>query len=444
MAAIDTSADARSIAAIVLQRVWQDAAYATPTLDAELSRAAQLDSRERALCTQLTYGVLRCETALMQLLRQHTPNRRWEKKPALRARLLIAAFSLYALDRIPAYAAVNAAVQATRRHDGQRVAGFCNAVLRKLSRQRPDDTQAWLQHAVVQSVPRWLRKRLRAQLGDDITALLSPTAAPPMGICLRQGEDRTHWLAKLRQAAPAAKVTLSPLSPRAIRLYGAGDLRKLPGATSAWRVQEEGAQLVALALQPRPATKVLDACAGNGGKTLLLHEVVGAGGRVDAVDKHPRKLARLQQAVGDAAGDSFAQDWRLGVGDVPDDYHAALVDAPCSATGTLRRRPELLRRLSRAQLNDLQALQRTIVQRVASRVRHGGTLLYAVCSLLRDEAEEVLEPLRSPHNGIRLQPCPFTTAPFEQLAAGGHSFRLMPHLHGTDGYFVAKLRVCHT
>ncbi|HHH11919.1 MAG TPA: Sun protein, partial [Sorangium sp.] len=69
MAAIDTSADARSIAAIVLQRVWQDAAYATPTLDAELSRAAQLDSRERALCTQLTYGVLRCETALMQLLR---------------------------------------------------------------------------------------------------------------------------------------------------------------------------------------------------------------------------------------------------------------------------------------------------------------------------------------------------------------------------------------
>lgn len=438
-----TTNDARTVAATVLNRVWQDGAYATPTLDAELTRAAKLDGRERALTTQLVYGVLRCQGALTELLRKHTRNRRWEKNPHLRAQLLMAAFSLYVLDRIPVYAAVGAAVAAVRRRDGKSQAGFCNAVLRKLAQQRPAADDGWLGRAVVKSVPRWLRQRLRAQVGDEMVALLSPTQAPPLCICLRATEDANAWLTRLQAAAPQASMAISPLSPRAINIFGAGDLRRLPGAGVAWRVQEEGAQLVALALGERAGAKLLDACAGHGGKTLLLRELVGAGGVVHAADRHPRKLERLRQTAGDAVDATFAVDWRHGVGDVPDGYDAALVDAPCSGSGTLRRRPELLQRLTRTQLVELQSLQGQIVRQVASRVRHGGTLLYAVCSLLSDEAEDVLAPLAELQDGVRLEPLPFEHPLGQQLAGAGHSFRLLPHQHGTDGYFIANLRVIH-
>ncbi len=431
----------RDVAAVVLERVWQGDAYASRALDAELSRGAQLDARDRGLVTQLVYGVLRCEGALLKKLRSHTTNGRWEKKPQLRAQLLMAAYSLYALDRIPPYAAVAAAVDAVQARHGKSMAGFCNAVLRKLANHRPEDRKQWLQAAAVRSLPRWLRRDLRAELGDELEVLLGTLDTPPLGLCLRLGQNRDSWLAQLRAAAPEATFSSDTLSPRAIRAQDAGDPRRLPGSGVAWRVQEEGAQLVGLSLGERPGARVLDACAGNGGKTLLLRELVGAHGKVTAADLHPRKLERLRQAAGDAVDDTFAVDWSRGSGDCPNGYDAALVDAPCSGTGTLRRRPEMIARLNRQQLADLQTLQCAITRRVATRVRNGGTLLYAVCSLLRSEAEEVLAQLAEPSDGLRLEPAPFENALAQGLAAGGHSFRLLPQRHGTDGYFVANLRV---
>lgn len=425
----------------MLERVWQGQAYASLALDAELKRTPQLDARDVALATQLVYGVLRCEGALIKLIEQHASNNRWRKTPALKAQLLMAAYSLYGLDRIPPYAAVNAAVQAVRRGQGQRVAGFCNAVLRKLAKGVPEEPQRWLREQSVRALPRWLRAGLKQVAGEGLPALLGSTETPPLALCLRADEPRERWLKQLRQAAPEAGIEPGALSPRAVLLRGAGDLRALPGADVAWRVQEEGAQLVGLALGARPKAKALDACAGNGGKTLLLRELVGAEGIVHAADKHPRKLDRLRAAAGAAVDATFAVDWSRGGGDAARDYDVALVDAPCSGLGTLRRRPELLGRLSRKDITQLAALQLAITRRVAGCLRPGGTLLYAVCSLLPDEAEQVLAQLGEPHEGRKLVPHPFETPWAASLASGGHTFRLLPHTHGTDGYFVAQLRV---
>jgi 16S rRNA (cytosine967-C5)-methyltransferase len=203
-------------------------------------------------------------------------------------------------------------------------------------------------------------------------------------------------------------------------------------------VQEEGSQLVALAVGGAPGETVLDACAGRGNKSALLARYAG---RVDVADLHPNKLDALRTELaraGVAAGDAFAVDWTVGPGDCTGVYDAVLVDAPCSGTGTIRRRPELQRRASARSLRDVAALQLAIATRVSERVRPGGRLVYAVCSVLREEAEDVVAKLLEARP--EFTPSPFAGEAARALASDAPTLRLLPHVHGTDGYFVASLR----
>jgi 16S rRNA (cytosine967-C5)-methyltransferase len=140
---------------------------------------------------------------------------------------------------------------------------------------------------------------------------------------------------------------------------------------------------------------------------------------------------------------TFAVDWTAGVGDVPDDYDRVIVDAPCSGVGTLRRRPEIVSMRQIEDIARLSELQVAIVRRAATRVRDGGRLIFAVCSVLREEGEEVVAKLveKASDAGVMIESVPFDSAIAKNLAREEHSLRLLPHIHGTDGYFIASLRV---
>jgi 16S rRNA (cytosine967-C5)-methyltransferase len=139
----------------------------------------------------------------------------------------------------------------------------------------------------------------------------------------------------------------------------------------------------------------------------------------------------------------FAVDWTRGPGEVPTGYDRALVDAPCSGLGTIGRRPEIVQRLEPDDVMRLAQLQRAIVRQVASRVRTGGRLVYAVCSVLREETDAVVDALAAdePGGAERLVPSPFDGEPARALSGEGTRFRLLPQTHGTDGYFVASFVV---
>ncbi len=432
------SSSARGLAVEVLSRVWDGDAYAAPTLDAALRRAADLDPRDRRLATELVYGVLRTGGFLEQQLRQHASNDRWRRKAGVRANLLVAAYSLAFLDRVPAHAAVSEAVEAIKRSDDRALAGFANAVLRKLAK---DKTTVSPTEARARSVPRWLLRALEDALGRESAAqYVDALDAPPLSLCLRAERDRDTWLSRLREAAPHATFEPGTVSPRAILCRGAGDHRRLPGAALDWVVQEEGAQLVALALGARPGDEVLDACAGRGNKTLWLAEAVGPSGAVDSADLHLSKLERLRAGpAGAVVRDTFGVDWTQGSGPVARTYDRVLVDAPCSGTGTLRRRPEITERLAASDITRMAALQLRITAGAASRVRPGGRLVYAVCSVLAAECEGVVKALTEGRDGPRLEPTPFDVA--HPLLANATTLRLLPHVHGTDGYFMASFRV---
>jgi 16S rRNA (cytosine967-C5)-methyltransferase len=164
-------------------------------------------------------------------------------------------------------------------------------------------------------------------------------------------------------------------------------------------------------------------------------------GAVDACDLHASKLevlGRELSRIGLAARATYAVDWSVGAGDVTDTYDRVLVDAPCSGTGTLRRRPELQTRRAPEDLASLAKLQIAIASRAAERVRPGGQLVYAVCSVLREEAEEVVSALLLARP--ELAPAPFDADVVRALAGDASTLRLTPTAHGTDGYFLASFR----
>jgi 16S rRNA (cytosine967-C5)-methyltransferase len=227
--------------------------------------------------------------------------------------------------------------------------------------------------------------------------------------------SRDAMIERLRAAVPQGSFEPGRVSPLAILVRGAGKPQSLPGwAEGEIAVQEEGSQKVALTLEVKPGERVLDACAGRGNKTSLLARHA----EVDAADLHAPKLERLSQELArlGLSARTFAVDWGVGPGDVPAAYYdAILLDAPCTGIGTLRRRPDLLARRSEADLFELAALQKKILANVRTCLKPGGRIVYAVCSVLREEAEEV-------------------------VGEAAESFRLLPHVDGTDGYFVAMLR----
>ena len=423
---------ARLVAARVIERVHRDAAYAAAALDSELERYPQLDARERALATEIVYGALRVRGGLLHALATHAPRGLPERDPATMSHLLCAAYQLLALDRVPGFAAVDEAVEAVRAQRGKRVAGFVNAVLRKIAAEpRPADV------LFERSLPDWLAAELRDAVGvEETRALLgfeSGGVATEREVSVRVVES-ADWPEWLRSARPTR------WSPLGRRIPRAGDLRRLAGyADGAFVVQEEGAQLVALAVGARAGERVLDACAGRGQKASLLAERVKEGGELWASDIHPAKLEALEQEFERlrlAPPRTVAVNLAQGTAGLPDGFDRVLVDAPCTGTGTLRHRPEILLRLRKEDPERLARLSEQILRNAATRVRPGGRVVFAVCSLLPAECERVTERVVD-----ILEPVPFDAPELGSvIEPPATAFRLSPLRHGTDGFYVASFR----
>jgi 16S rRNA (cytosine967-C5)-methyltransferase len=434
---------ARETAARVVERVEREQAFASPVLEAELTRNVQMDARERALATELTYGTLRVRAWLGDRIARFAPRGIDKLDPRVRAHLLVAAYQLF-FTRVPAFAAVNEAVRAIGDARGQRLGGFANAVLRKVAAESVVITDSDRSAAVALSAPPWLRDALSRALSDEGSRafLACGLEAPPIGLRIERQEERDTWLARMRDEVPDGVFDPGTTSPLCILARGAGKPQRLKGwAEGAWSVQEEGSQVAALAVGVRNGERVLDACAGRGNKTAILARRAGPDGSVDACDAMPAKLERLAEELGRiglAAHATFAVDWRAGSGDVSDTYDRVLVDAPCSGIGTLRRRPEIAIRREKFDLGELAANQLAIASRAAGHVRPGGTLVYVVCSVLREECEDVVDALL--HARPELERVSFDAGEARAIAGDATHFRLLPHVHGTDGYFVARLR----
>lgn len=398
--ATHVASSARQVAVRVLYRVERDEAWAAPTLDAELDRL-RLSTRDRALATAITYGTLRVvpelDAALAEWVRRDIGADAW-----LRALLRTSAFQLQHLGRLPARAVVHDAVTIATGERGKKVAGFVNAVLRRLAEHRPEHPSP----PTRLSVPPWVHQALDASLGAERTrALLALDAdAPTIDLRVTNPAQRAELVARIQQARPAATVLVGGLSPTAIKLRQAGDPRSLPGyETGEFAVQEEGAQVVGHLVDATADEHVVDACAGRGGKTGQLATAVGPQGSVTAFELHQGRLAQIPVELGRLGLQTPLELRSLDLTDdnldLPARYDRVLVDAPCTGLGTIQRRPEILLRCTPADVALMATTQRAILRNAARLLKPGGLLLYAVCSPLRDEGPGAVPDLQE--SGLR-------------------------------------------
>jgi 16S rRNA (cytosine967-C5)-methyltransferase len=446
--------DARRLALEVLTQVEEQQAYASLLLDAKLKRS-RLSQQDRALATELSYGVLRWQGRLDYLLAAVT-DRPWARvDPMLRRLLRLGAYQFLFLTRIPAYAAVNETV--TLAQDvisGQLKRGaksFVNAILRRLLERHstirfPDlssDPVGAL--AARWSHPSWLVARWFTRLGAEETeALLRVNNdAPALSVVVNRLKSRPEEV-KERLAQIAHSVTPGRFVPGAFHLKdGAEALRDSAFADGWYFPMDEAAALPVLLLDPQPGEVVLDACAGGGGKTALLSGQLAGTGRVIALDRNARAHRRLREARA-----------RLGLDRVStvqaDARHAsrlftcsvdkALVDAPCSGLGTLRRHPERKWQQQEAGLTTLAHLQLELLHGVAPVLRPGGFLVYSTCSLEPEETDAVVETfLRDcPEFTVAKAPASLPAMVAELIDSKG-ALRTWPHRYELDGFYAIRL-----
>ncbi len=445
---------ARGLARAVLERVERDGAYAGRALAAALDRARALSPEDRALCTELVYGVLRrrgrLDRALDALAREGTGNLDLGVRIAMR----VAAYQILFLDRVPAYAAVNDAVEACKTARGRGVPGFANALLRRLSRvgepPLPDaavDPTGYLEAAV--GLPAWLAQLLLAELPAEQAIAFGDNLVAPSPVTLRANTLRTTREALCeRLLTERAGVALPPsaIAPDAIlaRHFEA------PAKTAAWRaglfaVQDAGAQIVAELCGAAAGERILDACAGNGGKTAHLLALAGDRAQVDAMDISPAKLeegTRTFRRLGVISAQSVTADLTQPLADPTPRYHRILLDAPCSGLGVLRRHPEALLRRTPDDFAPLAAQQLRMLDTVAPVLLPGGLLTYAVCTFEKQECEEVVAAFLAGHPGFRVEPATAAggRVPWADLMEASGAVRTWPQRDDADAFFAVRLR----
>lgn len=402
---------ARCLAAVVIERVTDGGAYASRALDAELKRA-QLEARDAALATEIVYGTLRVLPALDQRIAQALTRADARMDSFARATLRTAAYQLEHLSRLPTHAIVDECVTQVRERRGPKLAGFVNAVLRKLAGTRaanPEPPSAL-------ALPAWVHESLLAALGPERLARLLQQHGSAPALCLRADRlPRAELQAQLAAAQPQADIRPTALSPLGLNLRRSGSPRALPGyKDGAFSVQEEGAQLIALAIAAQPGERIADICAGHGGKTTLLARQVGSAGSLIAVDVDERKLDAIPDelrriGLADVPVALHPIDLSVGIGGLPPDFDRVLVDAPCTGLGTVLRRPELLLRLRPGDPARMAQLQLKILRSAAQLVKPGGLLAYAVCSPTREEGPEVASAFSAEHASFRYVTEPLST-----------------------------------
>ncbi|MFY1632521.1 transcription antitermination factor NusB [Solwaraspora sp. WMMB335] len=449
---IDPARDAAYEAVAAVQR---DAAYANLVLPTIL-RERELSGRDAAFATELVYGTLRLLGTLDLIIERASGREVARIDPPARDALRLGAYQLLHT-RVPPHAAVSVTVDLVH-NVAPGAVGFANAVLREVSSRHLD---AWIEElapdpaadpignlAVTYHHPVWIVRAFAEALGNDldetVRLLIEDNDRPSVHLCARPGRADAVELADEVGGAPGA------FSPYAVYLSGGA-----PGELPAIRqrrahVQDEGSQLVTVALAAAPVSegsdaRWLDLCAGPGGKAALLGALAaGRGAGVTAIEVAEHRARLVEQSVRGLPVTVHAMDGRrVGAGqELPAaSFDRVLVDAPCTGLGSLRRRPESRWRRQPADLPPLTRLQRELLVAGLRATRPGGVLAYVTCSPHRVETHvSVTEAAR--RCGV---PVDFVDAR-PLLPAGmpglgdGPSVQLWPHRHGTDAMFLAVLR----
>ena len=419
---------ARSVALAAIRRVVDEDGYSNLVIPAALGRSG-LDQRDRGFTAELAYGTIRHLRSLDWAIEQRANRPVARMSAGARDVLRLGAYQLLYL-HTPAHAAVGETVELA----GPREKGFVNAVLRKLATDPP----AWPEGtqdrdvAVRTGMDPWAIGELRRVLDDPKEVEPAAEAFAERGLLsLRANRCR------IEPEALAGVFREAGLDPRPSSIHpdcflvDGGDPTALPGWDEGWfAVQDQASAFVTAALEVRPGDRVLDACAGPGGKAAHLACLVGESGQVVAAELRPRRSELIRSGAARLGLHPLVVTQDATASALRGPFDRILIDAPCSGMGSARRRPELLWRPRKDDLSRLARLQVAIAAAAAESLRPGGRLVYSVCTFPRAETEAACDAIVRHRPELEPADVQGPTGPAQRV-------RLWPHRDGTDGMFVA-------
>ncbi len=438
---------AREVAAFTLFSMEEEGAWSDGALHFYLERA-KLDPKDRALATRLAYGVVQNQILCDWYLRHFSSVRLGKIQPRVKICLRLGIYQLILSDRIPAHAAVSETVSLIRHygHTTERTVGFANGILRAVAQAVADDTLPRMDcpdkesyYSLRYSHPEWLVRLLSAQYGQKGTAALlaANNETAPVSIRVNRAQMTRQ------QACDALTAQGFPvhLHEKAEAMLWAehGDIAGSPlFAQGAVTIQDTASAVCVEVLDPKPDTFVLDCCAAPGGKTFYIAERMENKGRLYACDIYAHKLEKIAEGA-QRLGFSIVQPTLQDAAELREGWMEqadfVLCDVPCSGMGIIRKKPEI-RYKDAGETEALPEIQMQILKNCAQYVKPGGTLVYSTCTILARENEAIVDAFLQTHPNFEAVPIEHPV--FGAVPAG--RITLLPSVHGTDGFFIAKLR----
>ncbi len=432
---------ARETALAVLMACRQNGAWVDGALKAALKKNA-LDSRDAAFASRIAYGVMQNRLWLDHRLGRNLKQRPEKLDPLLLDILRIGAYQLLKMDKVPASAAINEAVEMAKRHRFSWASGLVNAVLRNVARQKEerdsfsDDLTAL---SVTTSHPKALTKRMVELLGREEAErfLLSNNESVPTTVQVNTLKTSAAEL-KAALEAEGVGVLAHPYLENCFELSSTGNLETLESFRAGlFTVQDAAAKLAVLAASPKAGDRVIDTCAAPGGKSIAMAMAMGNKGSIFSCDVEEHKLTLIEKNA-ERLGISIIQtryaDACVKDNDLTERFDLVFCDVPCSGLGIIRKKPDI-RYKDLAGIAALPQIQSDILETASSYVRPGGTLIYSTCTVLPEENEKVTDAFLARHKDFHYEPF---TLPAPIGTVEGH-ITLWPQRHGTDGFYICRM-----
>ena len=445
--------DARKAALDTLNTLDQGRDTLDNIMEAAFADDAGVSKRDRAFIQALVFGVLRWRGRLDFIIRHFSSTRFDKIDPTVLNILRMALFQIIYLDRVPQSAAVNTAVQLAKTSVAPWVVGFVNAVLRKAARNYQAlalpavEKNAITATATAKSFPEWIIRRWAKRYGLDATTALCDALNTIPAITVRTNRLKTSPLDLVKSlAGEAEQIKPTLCSPDGINFVS--PVTSIPGLSAfkpGWfQVQDEAAQLVALLLNPQPGETVLDACAGLGGKTGHIAQLMKNEGSIVALDINAAKLVRLEsemQRLGISIVKTFRQDLEINnLQPKLNQFDRILLDAPCSGLGVMRRNPDIKWRTLKKNLAIYNGRQLALLHNSSLLVKPSGILVYAVCSPEPEENEDVVNEFLKKHAEFVIdKEVEGLPAKMLSIQAANGWFKTFPHFSYMDGFSFIRL-----
>lgn len=433
--------NARQAAVGALQKIDREGAYSNIVVDA-MVRENAFSAADRGLAVRLVYGTLERRLTIDYLLRQCSTVPLNRIHPVVLQILRTAVFQLVYADKIPASAAVNEAVELTRKMKQPQAAGFVNGVLRGVARryrecleQLPNGREG---EAVRYSCPPELIAMWKKAYGEELTLELLEHLSDAPDQCIRVNTLRISEKAFERELQENdIPFTKDPDLPACFHFFDTGRLKSLANlGENCYYHQDAASQYACLALGAQPGERVADVCAAPGGKSFTLAQYMENQGELLAGELHAARcdmMERRATMLGLSVVRTVARDASKPCPIALEErFDRVLCDVPCSGLGVIRRKPEI-RYKPLDEFTSLPATQLAILEQSARMVKPGGVLQYSTCTLRPAENEKIVRAFLEGHPEFAPRALPTVG----RFVPEGHCFTMFPHIHHTDGFFVA-------